>query len=341
MHKKLIAPLLAGLVTSPVALAQSNVGVYGIIDAFFSYAKAGDNKRTGVDSGGAYGSRLGFRGSEDLGDGLKAVFTLEYALSVDQNEGLGTGGLRARQQFVGLQGDLGFVGLGRQYAPGYAIARYDAAGGVPFGPQALLSGGAGASITPASPARWSNAIAYKSPKFGSLTAEAIYSLGERNQDDNRRDGDRWALAGDYSSGPLEVGLKYHHGKEVAIGGGDQKEWGIGASYNFKVAALYATYQTVKTDDTDKVWHVGVRVPTSSGRVYVAYGEHDAEDSRNGARAATLGYIHALSKRTNLYTAYTHVDNESNQNIPNIRPTGVTTMPGDNVNGIVVGMFHLF
>lgn len=345
MNKKLIAALaMTALVAAPTAMAQSNVTVYGIVDAYVGYAKAGDNKRLGVDSGGLYGSRLGFRGTEDLGNGLKAVFTLEYAITVDQNEGVGGGPLRARQQFVGLQGDFGQVSLGRQYAPGYAIARYDAAGGVPFGPQALMSGAAGSTITPASPARWDNSIAYRAPKFGNLSTSAIYSLGEKNQDRNRRAGDRWAVAGDYANGPLIVGLIYQHGREVVpVTAEDQKDWALGASYNFGTVSLFGTYQAVDTGDTDKVWHVGGRlaVGPAGSYVFVAYGELDADNDDKSATAGVIGYRHALSKRTSLYTAYNAVDNESGQNRANMMPSRVTTDFGDSVSGLFLGVSHLF
>ena len=342
MNKKLIALGMMAFVGAPAAAAQSNVAVYGIVDAYIGYAKAGDNKRLGVDSGGLYGSRLGFRGTEDLGNGLKAVFTLEYSITVDENESVGGGPLRARQQFVGLQGGFGQITLGRQYAPGYAIARYDAAGGVPFGPQSLMSG-AGATITPASPARWNNSVSYRAPKFGNLSTTAIYSLGEKNQDQNRRAGDRWAVAGDYANGPLAVGLIYHHGRDVASGDADQKEWALGASYNFGIVSLFGTYQTVKTSGTDKIWHVGGQVPVgpAGSYVFVAYGELDADADEKSASAGVLGYRHALSKRTSLYVAYNTVDNESRQNRPNMMPSRVTTELGASVSGAFLGVSHTF
>jgi hypothetical protein len=94
----------------------------------------GTNKFSGIQSGLLSGSRLGFKGEEALGNGLKAIFTLEYSLNIDNNSGIGsTGGLNARQQFVGLAGGFGTVALGRQYSPGYqATANNDPAGGAAF-----------------------------------------------------------------------------------------------------------------------------------------------------------------------------------------------------------------
>ena len=138
MQKKIIALAVAGL-ASTTAFAQSNVTVYGVVDAGYVYTSGnlanGDKaKANAIESGILAGSRIGFKGEEALGNGLKAVFTLEYGLGIDGNNGLGgttgaaVGGTNgsvlsaaaARQQFVGLGGGFGTVTFGRQYAPGYA-----------------------------------------------------------------------------------------------------------------------------------------------------------------------------------------------------------------------------
>jgi len=160
MQKKLIALAVASL-ASGAAFAQTNVTMYGIADAGYVYS-SGDpgrlvpqlpvsatnpnipvtNSFSGVVSGLLSGSRLGFRGEEALGNGLKAIFTLEYSLNIDDNSGVGntTSGLQARQQFVGLSGGFGAITLGRQYAPGYqATANNDPAAGAVFEPQSYLS----------------------------------------------------------------------------------------------------------------------------------------------------------------------------------------------------------
>ncbi len=121
MQKKLIALAIAGLVSAP-AFAQSNVTIYGVADAYMGFGDHGANDMAAVSSGGLSGSRIGFRGAEDLGNGLKAVFTYEQGFdlddSVNSDASQGLGG-KARQSFVGLGGSFGTVSLGRQYAPGY------------------------------------------------------------------------------------------------------------------------------------------------------------------------------------------------------------------------------
>src|SRR5690606_39044941 len=108
---------VAGLVSAP-AFAQSNVQIYGVVDAGVVSGKIGDNKFNGVQSGLLSASRIGFRGTEDLGNGLKAKFTLEYGINVDN----GGAPNAPRQSWVGLEGGFGFIGLGRQYSPGHNYA---------------------------------------------------------------------------------------------------------------------------------------------------------------------------------------------------------------------------
>jgi predicted porin len=165
MQKKLIALAVAGL-ASGVAAAQSNVTIYGVLDLAYVYSAGGAknpiNPVTGLPTyikspdytfsgltGVGAGNRLGFKGEEALGNGLKAVFTLEYGLDPDINQGIGTGGLNARQQFVGLShAKLGTVALGRQYAPAFnATARNDALDASDFAIQSSLSALNGMTIT--------------------------------------------------------------------------------------------------------------------------------------------------------------------------------------------------
>jgi predicted porin len=264
MQKKLIALAVAS-VASGAAFAQTNVTMYGIVDAGYLYSSGdagrayfpvdaagvraasgpaigmaqvpGKNTFSGIQSGLLSGSRLGFRGEEALGNGLKAVFTLEYALGIDGNNGVGnTGGLNARQQFVGLAGNFGQIALGRQYAPGYfATVNNDPAGGAAFEPQSFMTAQAGNTISPTSGARWNNALTYTSPNWGGFTGRAIYSFGENSNcvvrapaggtattttvtynDDcvSTTDNSRWALGANFATGGLNLDAVYQVRQDV-------------------------------------------------------------------------------------------------------------------------------
>ena len=170
MQSKFIVLAVAALVSGPV-LAQTNVTLYGVVDAGYFYSKGNLNSGTsgggnavfsGIQSGTLIPSHLGFRGTEALGNGLKAVFALEYQLEIATNTGIGNTAtpLNARQQFVGLLSDnLGTVALGRQYAPGYAASRRnDPLANSPIGSKSILNASAGNTITPTSLARWNTSF---------------------------------------------------------------------------------------------------------------------------------------------------------------------------------------
>lgn len=112
MQKKLIALAVAGLMSAP-AFAQSNVTVYGLFDIGLAHysdsAVSGKANRTGIDQGFLNGSRLGFKGVEDLGNGLKASFLYEFNVGVDNGGDVGGG----RQTVLALSGNFGTLALGR------------------------------------------------------------------------------------------------------------------------------------------------------------------------------------------------------------------------------------
>jgi len=350
MQKKLIALAVAGMVAAPVAMAQSNVTIYGVVDAFLGYHKTGSAKKTVVNGGGLSGSRIGFRGTEDLGNGLKAVFTLEYGIANDVNAGIGTNQPNARQQFVGLQGGFGTISLGRQYSPGFGVFKFDAAmGASPFSPQSILSAQNGMSITPNNPGRWDNSINWKSANMNGFTAQVIYGLGEKNELSDRRDGDKFGINLDYTNGPLAVGVIYHHQKEApfawsdwgSLGTDNHKEWLLGASYDFGAAKLFGSYQQHEVSSyKGKLWNLGVSAPVGgAGSVFLAMAKYDNNwYSRSEASSWALGYTHAMSKRTTLYAAYSTVRNKDWRAIQVVTKEGDY---GDNNHNYVLGVRHMF
>jgi len=231
MQKKLIALAVAGLVSAPV-FAQSNIQIYGVADAYFKGGKFMGEDTMGVDSGGLAGSRIGFRGEEDLGSGLKAVFVLEQGINIDTGKSTGMTSVDSsansgdqtftRQAYVGLKGNFGQVALGRQYAPGYFTGDYDAVLNAFVSPMSLLSDFTKLTITPNSAARWNNSVTYNGT-FQSVSLSAIYSAGNRESDSCKRayqdpngvwhgvdysDDDKYGLSLKYDNGPLKVGAMY-------------------------------------------------------------------------------------------------------------------------------------
>jgi predicted porin len=358
MQKKLIALAVAGLVSAPV-FAQSNVSIYGIADAYMGFGSHGDNDYAGVDQGGLFGSRIGFRGTEDLGNGLKAVFTLEQGINIDNGTGLGGA---SRQSFVGLAGAFGAVTLGRQYAPGWDF-QYDAFAGSIVSPQYLLSSGVDSSISPTGATRWDNSVAYNG-MFSGLKVRAIYSMaGNENTNwtgtnwADPSDDDAMGLGLEYANGPLKVGAVYQvlQTASNAVTADDQTEWLLGGSYNFGVATLALSYQDaeglnkLKGQDA-KLWQVGVIVPVgAAGNVHLGYGEvkHDDAFGLNTksakSKSYSVAYTHALSKRTTAYTGYNRTDNDTGLALGPIADLDKSGLRngGENSDLFVFGVNHTF
>src|SRR5690554_193086 len=332
MQKKLIALAVAGLMSAPV-MAQSNVTIYGIVDVGTVFSKQGDNKFRGVQSGIISASRIGFKGSEDLGNGLTAKFQLEYGINAD----VGGGPTGARQSWVGLEGGFGFVGLGRQYSPGHnnAAQMTNFMNSSQFDPLSVLAGAAGATIRVAGSGRIDNSINYKSKSFGGLKFEALYGFGEQNQDNDRSEGDVLGLGALYKNGPIEATAVYHRVDGGA--GDDQKEWLLGGGYDFGVANVNATWQQVKIgSNKDKVWTLTGTIPVSeAGKVALGYGHLSADDSDFDADMYSVVYFHRLSKRAMAYAGYTHINNDDGA----VRTLGVNADASNNTSGFAVGFRH--
>lgn len=206
----------AMVVAAAAAHAQSAVTLYGIVDVGVSYA---NNTQTGRSSGqlhgapqtaltdahatGMSGSRWGLRGSEDLGDGLKAVFVLENGFMVN-NGTLAQGGAEfGRQAYVGLSSaDVGAVTIGRQYDPLVdAVQQFSA----PYW-AGYMSSHIGDVDNLANTSRINNAIKYTTPSFHGIKAGAMYSFGGVAGSQTRNQ--VWSLGISYSAGALSLGAAY-------------------------------------------------------------------------------------------------------------------------------------
>ena len=377
LPKKLAALAVTG-VFAGTAYAQSNVTLYGVVDAGFINSTSdrvgnsgGNSNFSGINSGIMAGSRLGFKGEEGLGNGLKAVFLLEYALAIDTNAGIGsgTGATSTRQSYVGLaDSKLGTVSLGRQYAPAY----YAASRNNPFGastvlsPLTLLTAAGSNSITAGEKSRISNSVNYASPNWNGFTASAIYGYGETGQSTTVSNGVGQGSNGlfgaglNYANGPLNLDLVFQQRLAVTpnpitttpvttVSTQDNiNEWGLFGSYDFKVAKLFASYQTQKDDNgpstregSNNVWQLGTSVPVfGKGEIQASYVKLNWDRPGAGSDGWTLGYRHALSKRTTLYTTYGVVDNDRNA-LAAAGPIGATAFIGEKNTTVTAGINHTF
>lgn len=320
MQKKLIALAVAGLMSAPV-MAQSNVQIYGVMDvgvAHWSSSDSGLANRTAIDSGNQAPSRIGFQGTEDLGNGLKAFFKIEQGLNADRDATPTN-----RQIYVGLQGGFGAVRLGRDFNP----ARQLITGLDPFGAVGVGSVQNVYSLT----TRYDNAIMYKSPNFGGFMLEAAYSndiSGNEINNDNKDKG--WSIVPKYKNGPLSIGAAYERQKDR-----DLKRWNIAGSYNFGIVDLRAAFgeTDIDGDDIDNVMIAAVAPISEAGSLLASVTRAKADDAK--ATQWAIGYKHSLSKRTNVYATYSKMNT-------NDEAEGLYSVGGlDYTTGINLGIRHNF
>ena len=357
MKKSLIA--LAVLAASGAAMAQSSVTMFGVVDTGVAYLKGtgdGSTKNYGLSTGGNASSRLGFRGVEDLGGGLKAGFWLESGFNSDTGNGAAAGasgnGLEfARRSTVSLMGNFGEVRLGRDETAAYnklsAYSNFSVIG---------VGGFRGWNSTVGDGIRQNNMIAYFTPNFSGFTAGVNYAFGESTQGGayNRYVGGFAA----YNNGPLSVtiGADHKNGASLAQAGfanSTVETYGLGASYDFGVAKVNGLVlqakekgQAVNTKQTS--YALGVSAPVGGvGEVKAQYalydGKNGAERGDGKAHQLSLGYVHNLSKRTALYGTYSYMKNKDGRamTLINSGAGGYTTGVNGNNHGIQVGLRHAF
>ena len=303
MKKNLIA--LAVLAAAGAASAQSSVTLYGRVDAGLVSAKdqiSGDGlTRTQLNSNVLNNSLWGFKGTEDLGNGLKANFVLEAGMNMDDGTASVAGQTFNRKATVGLSGNFGSVELGRNYTA------YDALRGATNNTadtNMSVTGSvfaAGGDYT----SRVNNSVRFDSNVYSGFSGAASYAFGE-NKGVATDSTDNLALHVKYANGPLLVG--YAHQTEYAATGADTKYNLFGGSYDFGVAKLNAGYNTADraSNKEDKEYQVGVSAPFGATTVYFGYAKAKAEtagvttEERSGF---DLAATYALSKRTTAYAGY--------------------------------------
>jgi predicted porin len=341
MQKTLIA--LAALAVSGTALAQSSVTIYGAVDnSFTRVTNKGGASASGLSSGGggSIGSKLGFKGDEDLGGGLKASFKLEMGLETSSgaNGVPGSsnnftivapgGGLRFdRAAYVALSGGFGEVRLGRDLVASFINdVIYD-----PF-----LTYGVGSSLnfplgvvadakSASSLFRVSNAVSYLTPNFGGLTAQIQFAPSEQasNTGIAKRDGRVTTGRVAYDKGPLSASVSAGKADQSSgVIGQDITTANAGASFDFGVVKVMGEFARFKVDNftgvsgvdlTTNIVTLGAIAPVGPGKIKL--GVSRAERKTDGVTAkpettkVAVGYDYSLSKRTSLFTTVAYVRNK--------------------------------
>jgi predicted porin len=347
MKKSLIA--LAVMAAAGAASAQSSVTLFGIVDAAISHGSGSLGDRTRLVNSGYNSSRLGFRGTEDLGGGMSASFWLEAGVNNDDGSGqaagttannqtpnAGTGLAFNRRSTVSLAGGWGELRLGRDYTPAFwNLTVFDPFGTNGVGTTATLNTG----FTGITTVRASNSIGYfLPPNLGGFYGQLQYYLGE-NLDTavNEDDGRGYGLRVGFASGPFNVALGY--GKTEYLTG-DIKMVNLGGSFKFGMGTVMAQIVRDENGGADgKGWLIGGLVPVGAGEVRLSFSRYETDLLGSPEyKKLALGYVHNLSKRTAVYATYARVRNNG---ASAVALGGAATGLGSNSNGFDLGVRHSF
>jgi predicted porin len=341
---KKFATLAVLAAASVGAYAQSSVTLFGVLDANARYVKNGDLKIKSLGSGGINTSRLGVRGTEDLGDGLKAGFWLETGLNVDSGTQSDATRFWNRRATVSLSGNFGEVRLGRDFTPTYlGYSDYDPFGDNGVGASSKFDSSLGTARDTGT--RADNQIMYLTPgNLGGFYGRAAVAAGEGTA------GKKYygARAG-YAAGPLDVSAAYGQTEVAPLAGEDKfKTLDVGASYDFGVVKATGYFTQSKfASQKLQVYSIGAIVPLGLGQIKAAYTHANASGTNavgvnvdaNDADQVAVGYIYNLSKRTALYTTAAYVKNKGNATFAVASAPAMTA--GAKSTGFEMGMRHAF
>jgi predicted porin len=341
MKKSTLAlALLAGF--AGAASAQSSVTLFGVLDANVRQIDNNGVKVKQLGTDGLASNRLGFRGTEDLGGGLKAGFWLEAALNADDGTINSSGKFWHRRSTVSLEGGFGEIRLGRDYTPTYTgISNFDVFGDNGVGKFSNLQSKLTGTVNTNS--RADNQVQYFLPKnLGGVYGTLAVAAGEGTVG-NKYVGGRVG----YAAGPLDVSGSY--GTTDANATEDKYKIGsIGAAYDFGVVRLVGSFSQMKfLSREEKLILIGATVPVGPGLFRASFGRADLSGGTGATRTAdaddasliAVGYVHNLSKRTALYGTYSRIANKGAQNF------ALATTPalpnGQKSQGIEAGLRHSF
>ncbi|KAG8151999.1 porin [Burkholderia catarinensis] len=337
MKKSLLALVALGAFAG-AAHAQSSVTLYGIIDEGLLFNNnAGGKHLYSMASGVMQGSRFGLRGTEDLGGGLKAIFTLENGFDVNSGK-LGQGGLMfGRQAYVGLSSQYGTVTLGRQYD-----SVVDFVGPLEAGDQwgGYIAAHPGDLDNFNNAYRVNNAVKFTSQSFAGFTFGGLYSFGGQAGQFSKNQ--VWSLGAGYNNGPLVLGVGYLNARTPGNFGGmfnngstaattavsspvygayannanTYQVIGAGGAYTFGAATIGATYSNTKFKGFSAGPFVNQTATFNNGEINFKYQltpalilgaayDYTQGSKIDGNSAAkyhqgSLGVDYFLSKRTDVY-----------------------------------------
>ncbi len=347
MKKSLLALAVLGAFTS-VASAQSSVTLFGIVDLSMRYTKNdGAGNRKSMGTSGINSERLGFRGVEDLGGGLKAGFHLEAGMASDTGNLGGNNALPAptngsatifnRRSTASLMGGFGELRLGRDYTPSFwNTTVFD-----PFG-----TNGAASSLNVArfsgqpTYVRANNTVGYFLPAMGGVYGQVQVTPSE-GVAGHKYTGGRIGFA----AGPVNVAAAVGN-QEIDLAGNNKfKTFNIAGSYKIGPANLMAQYNNEKIDTNPEQKEVrlllGTAVTMGQGEFRFSWVRSDDKSvADNDATQIGIGYVYNLSARTALYGHGASISNKKAARFA-IAGGNAAPTPGGKSTGYEFGLRHSF
>jgi predicted porin len=359
MRKTQLALAAVALVASSAALADG-VKIYGTVDGAVANTSVtgGDGLGTYLSGAGgySYGNNIGFKGSEDLGNGLKADFQLETGFQLGDgatNNGGSTAGFFNRVSTLGLSGDFGSVKLGQQLSPYIGAALGSILSNGHFGVNRLILGGAAAygsldgnTAFPYGGFFIPNAISYTSPSISGFSASVLTSFKSGSQGGSAPTPvatERYTSASlSGAVGDINLAIGYEERAQ------NFKNWVAGASANLGDAQVALNYMNVKITGMEAMGSYALGVGynlTPALNVNLQYARNSDTPGANAPALTALTGKYTLSKSTSAYASYLHAkdgaistyDGRASGVAPSI--TGVDAAPTNKT--IVVGIAHSF
>jgi len=350
MQKKLLALAIASL-ASTGAFAQSSVTIYGVLDLAVESGKYSDaaGNLTRLAPGGNTTNRMGFRGTEDLGNGMSANFTLEMQPTPDNGTNSATTQLWNRISTIGLSSkSWGAVNAGRFYTPWFlAHSAYDI----------FYTAGVGSNYSlQAGDTRMNNSIYYTSMPMNGFTIMAMWGLGqdadatgvEGTTATTKKLGREVGVKLSYNNGPISVNYGYDNQTTAVAADVNTKRNQLNGSYNFGMIKLGLNWNTNKNDAStldDRVWGFSATMPVM-GQDLIKFGYTRLTDKTataatgsKDARLIAFGYEHPMSKRTIIYGTYAKMNNDTGAARTLLGGVGVAA--GFDPSALQVGMRHTF
>ncbi len=353
MQKKLIALAVASVLAAPLA-AQAGVEIYGQARMSLDFSSNNDPVAANDDSAIAVSSnksRIGFRGDEDLGGGLKALWLFEQLVAFDTSVWGGS-----RDAYLGLDGAFGTVLAGRINTPYkmstqgmdiFANTRGDYNGII----------GAVNSSTTTFNNRFSNSIQYKTPEMSGFKGALAYSVNTGASGDNlprtsaTGDQDAYSLSGSFTQGPFFVTAAYEalNNQGAAFTPpttslDDATAWKIAGTFTLggmtTFGAMWESADLGGTNNDRDAFYLNVAHKMDALTLKAAFTSADDVGglANTGATQFALGASYALSKTTEAYALYTMVGNDSAARYTVDQVDGVV---GQDVSSFSVGLNHTF